>query len=211
MPTLVNYRDGPSKSVKITDFGLSKNPGDLNELMTKRYDFRGTPLYMSPESFLVGEIKGCLDIWSLGCVVVEMISGKPAWDSTGGMDGLLIQIATESPSIPETMSEIGKDFLRRCFAWDPTERWTAEMLVHHPFLLETRAPPPSTTTALGFSLSKKLPPPPRPGFESIAKRTSLPKILPPPLPGFESISRRPVFQKNLPPPPPGFSSKRILA
>ncbi|XP_059445409.1 mitogen-activated protein kinase kinase kinase 20-like [Corylus avellana] len=49
--------DCASKSVKmITDFGLSKIPGDLNELMTKRYDFRGTLLYMSPESFLVGEI-----------------------------------------------------------------------------------------------------------------------------------------------------------
>jgi serine/threonine protein kinase len=40
--------NGASKSVKITDFGLSKIPGDLNELITKRYDFRGTPLYMSP-------------------------------------------------------------------------------------------------------------------------------------------------------------------
>jgi serine/threonine protein kinase len=74
--------------VKITDFGLSKIPGDLNELMTKRYDFRGTPIYMSPESFLVSEIKGGLDIWSLGCVVVEMVSGRPAWDCTGGLDDL---------------------------------------------------------------------------------------------------------------------------
>ncbi|XP_059442013.1 mitogen-activated protein kinase kinase kinase 20-like [Corylus avellana] len=211
-----------SKSVKITDFGLSKIPGDLNELMTKRYDFRGTPLYMSPESFLVGEIKGCLDIWSLGCVVVEMISGKPVWDSTGSLDGLVIQIATESPNIPETMSEIGKDFLRRCFAWDPTERWTAEMLLHHPFLLETQALPPSTKTALDFSVSKKLPPPP--GFEPIAKRPSLPKTLPPPPPGFGPIAKRPSLPKTLPPtppgfesirknlpPPPGFSSRRILA
>jgi serine/threonine protein kinase len=43
--------DSASKSVKITNFGLSKIPGDLNELMTKIYDFRETPLYMSPESF----------------------------------------------------------------------------------------------------------------------------------------------------------------
>jgi serine/threonine protein kinase len=84
-----------------------------------------------------------------------MISERPAWDCTGGMDDLVIQIATESPNIPETMSKIGKDFLRRCFAWDPTERWTAEMLLRHPFLLETEAPPPSITTALGFSVSKK--------------------------------------------------------
>ncbi|KAE8038040.1 hypothetical protein FH972_010586 [Carpinus fangiana] len=106
------------------------------------------------------------------------------------------------------MSKIGKDFLRRCFAWDPTERWTAEMLLRHPFLLETEAPPPSTT-ALGFSVSKKLPPPPPPGFGPISRRPLLPKTLPPP-PGFELISRKPTFRKNLPP-PPGFSSRRILA
>ncbi|KAE8038045.1 hypothetical protein FH972_010591 [Carpinus fangiana] len=58
--------------------------------MTKRYDCQGTPLYISLESFLVGEIKGCL-----GCVVVEMISGRPAWDCTSGMDDLVIQITTK--------------------------------------------------------------------------------------------------------------------
>jgi serine/threonine protein kinase len=140
-------------------------------------------------------------------MVVEMISGRPAWDCIGGMDDLVIQIATESPNIPETMSKIGKDFLRRCFAWNPTERWTTEMLLSHPFLLETEAPLPSTTTAPSLSVSKKLPPPL--GFGPISNGPSMPKTLPP-LPGFELISRKPTFQKNLPP-PPGFSSRRILA
>lgn len=218
-----------ASSVKITDFGLSKIPGDLNELMTKRFNFRGTPLYMSPESFLLGEIQGCLDIWSLGCVVVEMVSGKRAWDCTGGMEDLANQIATESPKIPETMSEIGKDFLRRCFARDPRKRWTAEMLLHHPFLgLETEGPPsfsasisgkprlPNNLPPPGFEsvslkwrLPNNLPPTPPPGFESIAKKPSLPKNLPPP-PGFESVSRKPLYRKNLPP-PPGFSSRSIHA
>ncbi|XP_062152164.1 mitogen-activated protein kinase kinase kinase 20-like [Alnus glutinosa] len=135
--------DGGS-SLKITDFGLSKIPGDLDELMTKSFGFRGTPVYLSPESLLQGEIQACLDIWSLGCVVVEMISGKWAWDCTGGREELAIEIATESPKIPENMSQTGKDFLRRCFERDPRDRWTVEMLLHHPFLLETEGPPSST-------------------------------------------------------------------
>jgi serine/threonine protein kinase len=101
--------DGGS-SLKITDFGLSKIPGDLDELMTKSFGFRGTPVYLSPESLLHGGIQACLDIWSLGCVVVEMISGKWAWDCIGGREELAIEIATESPKIPENMSETGKDF-----------------------------------------------------------------------------------------------------
>jgi serine/threonine protein kinase len=152
--------DGRGSSVKITDFGLSKIPGDLNELVTKRYQFRGTPLYMPPECFLEGEIKASLDIWSLGCVVVEMVTGKRVWDWTGGVCGLTAQLITKAPNIPETMSEIGNDFLRRCFTRDSSDRWTAKMLLHHPFILETdQGLPPSTRAGLGFSvLSKKLPP-----------------------------------------------------
>ena len=43
---------------------------------------------MPPECFLEGEIKASLDIWSLGCVVVEMITGERVWDWTGGVRGL---------------------------------------------------------------------------------------------------------------------------
>lgn len=56
-------------------------------------------------------------MWSLGCIAVEMITGNRAWEYKG-MEALMVQIAMESPKIPETVSEIGKDFLRRCFARD---------------------------------------------------------------------------------------------
>jgi serine/threonine protein kinase len=191
--------------VKITDFGLSKIPGDLNELIKKKmFSFRGTPTYMSPESIVPGEIHSGLDIWSLGCIVVELISGNLAWEFND-MEDLMIQIATKSPKIPETMSEIGKDFLLRCFARDTRKRWTAEMLLRHPFLLETRSSTPSTRSAVCYSSTGNLLPPP--GFESSSKKPFTKKYLPPP--GFESISKKPLLQKCLPP-PPGFSSKRIL-
>jgi serine/threonine protein kinase len=49
------------------------------------------------------------------------------------MDGLTAQLITEAPNIPETISEIGKDFLWRCFTRDSSDRWTVEMLLRHPF------------------------------------------------------------------------------
>ncbi|XP_059436926.1 mitogen-activated protein kinase kinase kinase 20-like [Corylus avellana] len=197
--------DGASY-VKITDFGLSKIPEDPNELITTtKFSFRGTPTYMSPESVVLGEIHGSLDIWSLGCIVVEMISGNLAWEFND-MEDLMVLIAKESPKIPETMSEIGKDFLLRCLARDPKERWTAEMLLRHPFLIETRSGTPSTRSAVCYSSAGNVLPPP--GFESISRKPSIiQKYLPPP--GFESISKKPLVKKYLPT-PPGFSSKRIL-
>lgn len=63
---LVFYSLDGGSYIKITDFGLSKIPGDENELIMKReFGFRGTPLYMSPESVVLGEIQGGLDICGL--------------------------------------------------------------------------------------------------------------------------------------------------
>ncbi|XWS14493.1 hypothetical protein CRYUN_Cryun35bG0014000 [Craigia yunnanensis] len=92
------------------------------------YGFRGTAVYMSPES-VIGEISGALDVWSLGCIIVEMISGKLPWNYRNKI------FSGESPKIIENMSSSGKDFLAMCFARDPNKRSTANMLLNHPFLL----------------------------------------------------------------------------
>ncbi|KAK1588659.1 hypothetical protein Q3G72_025601 [Acer saccharum] len=129
--------------LKIADFGLAKEPGEEKQYGDYfRFRFRGTPLYMSPESFLFGEIEWGLDIWSLGCVVVEMLTGKHAMRWVGDVRRNLesgCAFVMQQPNIPEYMSDLGKDFLTRCFARNPRERWTAEMLLSHPYLLPEMA------------------------------------------------------------------------
>lgn len=123
--------------LKIADFGLAKEGRDYKEeIGFWRFNFRGTPFYMSPESVALGEIGAPLDIWSLGCILVEMVTGKPAlWKYRNLNDQKFrLAIAQQSPEIPEGLSEDGKDFLRKCFAMDPNERWTAQMLLNHPFV-----------------------------------------------------------------------------
>ncbi|CAJ1929587.1 unnamed protein product [Sphenostylis stenocarpa] len=120
--------------VKIADFGLAKEKGEKQG----KYECRGTPLFMSPESVIANEYESPADIWALGCAVVEMVTGKPAWDVRNGSNiwSLLMRIGVgeELPKIPEEFSEEGKDFLRKCFVKDPTKRWSAEMLLKHPFI-----------------------------------------------------------------------------
>lgn len=123
---------------KIADFGLSKPATGGGDAESSQ--FRGTPLYMAPESVQRGEYEPPADIWALGCVVAEMASGEPAWRQHGkgcaDAASLMFHIGSgeSSPEISEELSEQGRDFLRKCFVRSPGERWTAEMLLRHPFV-----------------------------------------------------------------------------
>ncbi|KAL5705700.1 hypothetical protein ACHQM5_023967 [Ranunculus cassubicifolius] len=121
--------------IKIGDFGLAKKVGE-----ERNPNLNGTPLYMSPESVSCNEQETPSDIWALGCVVLEMITGKPAWRCGVDADvsSLLFRIgfSDEMPEIPDEVSEQGKDFLKKCLVRDPTKRWTAEMLLDHPFVAD---------------------------------------------------------------------------
>lgn len=68
---------------KITDFGMAKEPGEaVSE--SEKHRFHGTPTYMSPESIARREIETTTDIWSLGCVVLVMVTGRLLWHKTNG-------------------------------------------------------------------------------------------------------------------------------
>lgn len=130
---LQNILLGSNGEVKVADFGLAKKA----EGGVSACELRGTPLYMSPEMVYSGEQGPPADIWAVGCVVAEMATGSPAWRCCN-VAGLLfrIGIGEEVPEVPGNLSEEGKDFVRRCFVKNPSNRWTAEMLLNHPFIAD---------------------------------------------------------------------------
>ncbi|KAL9241569.1 hypothetical protein vseg_015669 [Gypsophila vaccaria] len=120
-------------SVKLADFGMSRRVEEGGLGCT------GTPLYMSPEVVVGGsEVTGAVDVWAVGCVVVEMVTGGSVWECEPGCDvaGLFYRIGVrgECPRIPGDLCEEGRDFLRMCFLKDPNLRWSARMLLDHPFV-----------------------------------------------------------------------------
>ncbi|KAG8384367.1 hypothetical protein BUALT_Bualt04G0110700 [Buddleja alternifolia] len=130
---LQNILLGRNGAVKIADFGLAKKAGGNDGVL--RCELRGTPLYMSPEMVTGGEQGTAADIWALGCVVAEMVGGAPA-RRFSDVATLLMRIGAgeEVPEIPDILSDEGKDFIGKCFVRDPSKRWTAEMLLNHPFI-----------------------------------------------------------------------------
>lgn len=125
-------------AIKIADFGLAKRAEQKQSKEENRAEVRGTPLYMSPESVNDNEYESPADIWALACAVVEMVTGKPVWNCGPHVNIfellLRIGIGEEVPQVPKELSLEGKDFLLKCFVKDPRKRWTAEMLLDHPFV-----------------------------------------------------------------------------
>ncbi|CAI9770184.1 unnamed protein product [Fraxinus pennsylvanica] len=121
-------------SLKIADFGLAKRSEEEEEFIPGSSSFnRGALLYASPESISKGIHKPVTDIWSLGCIIVEMITGKPLWTSRNARD-LIDEIKFGHPNIPKNISYCAEDFLKLCLIKNEYQRWTANMLLNHPFI-----------------------------------------------------------------------------
>ncbi|MGE0322945.1 MAG: serine/threonine protein kinase [Polyangiaceae bacterium] len=84
---------------KILDFGLAKfyepaNEGGESTRLTREGALFGTPAYMAPEQAKgQGEVDHRCDLWALGCIVYECLTGKTVWNSDQGVAMILAQIA----------------------------------------------------------------------------------------------------------------------
>ncbi|KAH0700487.1 hypothetical protein KY285_014729 [Solanum tuberosum] len=131
-----NILIGEDGQVKIADFGLAKSAESVKDDKL-RSELRGTPLYMSPEMVTGGEQGTPADIWALGCVISEMATGVPVWGYSDLTQLLMrIGVGDELPEFPTKLSEEGKDFLEKCLVKEPKKRWTAKMLLKHPFVAD---------------------------------------------------------------------------
>jgi serine/threonine-protein kinase len=97
--------------VKVTDFGIAK-PGDSAEHLTMTGSLLGTPSYMSPEQARGQKLDGRSDLFSMGCVLYEMVAGVKAFRGES-ITALLFKIITEEPQpIRELDPSVPDEFLR---------------------------------------------------------------------------------------------------
>lgn len=102
---------------KITDFGLSKNQQqDSNgayDAHSSHTQMKGTLYWMAPE-VLTNNYSAKVDVWSLGCTVLEMITGEHPWMELTTLAALYQIGLHNAPAIPENISDEAKDFLGQC-------------------------------------------------------------------------------------------------
>ncbi|KMZ59833.1 hypothetical protein ZOSMA_64G00490 [Zostera marina] len=128
---LVGHTTG---TAKLADFGSAKSVFSNDAHVVAQ----GTPLWMAPEIVRGEPNSPESDVWSLGCTVVEMITGEAPWKKLRGQstESILLQIGSGEyvPDLPEKISEAGKNFIGKCLRRNPEERWSCQQLLDHPFL-----------------------------------------------------------------------------
>lgn len=135
-PSNIIIADTPADTVKVLDFGIAKLlDGDTFQRLTRTGVLVGTPNYMSPEQCLGERIDPRCDIYSLGCLLYEMLAGKPPFSGDSPLDIMYKHLNETAPFIAET--GLG-NVAMRAMQKSPADRFqsAAEMLA----ALEGRVP-----------------------------------------------------------------------
>jgi tetratricopeptide (TPR) repeat protein len=111
----------------VADFGIARALSRVaDDALTATGLTVGTPVYMSPEQAGGEPVDGRADVYSLGCVLYEMLAGEPPYQGDSARAVLTKQMVGTIPSIETTRTDLPPHFgptLQRALAKDPDERF----------------------------------------------------------------------------------------
>src|SRR5712692_7211008 len=117
------------QGIKLLDFGLAKlktaplteTDGTVTQPLTAQGQILGTPQYMSPEQLQGKEADARSDLFSFGCVLYEMLTGKRAFE--GASSASVIAAILEREPAPLNLAPPLERVIRTCLAKDPERRF----------------------------------------------------------------------------------------
>lgn len=114
--------------VKLSDFGCSKRT-----METMSHTMKGSIPWMAPEVVTNVGYGRMADIWSFGCVLIEMASGTRPWGKLDNPMAAMYKIgmSKETPALPDCVSQEWKDFISLCLQRDASLRPNAKKLLEH--------------------------------------------------------------------------------
>ncbi|KAI3656364.1 hypothetical protein MP638_000774 [Amoeboaphelidium occidentale] len=134
------------KKCKISDFGVATL---MDSVISKRHSVQGSVFWMSPEMVKRTSCTTKVDVWSLGCLVLEMLTGERPWYGFDQIQALYqIGMGLKNPidhlnevwqensgtSFTSSLPQTALEFLQAMFKADPEERASADLLLDSEFL-----------------------------------------------------------------------------
>jgi serine/threonine protein kinase len=122
--------------IRVIDFGLAKILSDsADQSSNKQFTIVGTPLYMSPDQGLGRTFDARSEVYSLGCVMYEAISGQPPFKADSALELLSLHAETSPPRLADSLTASGfssaernipksvENIIRKCLAKNPIDRY----------------------------------------------------------------------------------------
>ncbi|KAJ5075138.1 ovarian-specific serine/threonine-protein kinase lok-related [Anaeramoeba ignava] len=128
--------------IKLADFGFAREiPRDFLQKSMEMQSFIGTPLYVAPEILSNTPYTSNVDLWSLGAILYEIVTGTPPFQTTGLSDLRKQYRHLKGKKLlpKEYLEKVPKechDLVERLLTVDPNLRITREELYKHPFIFE---------------------------------------------------------------------------
>jgi serine/threonine-protein kinase len=111
----------PDGDVKITDFGIAWSARSV--ALTQTGQVLGTPQYLSPEQAEGRQASPASDVYALGLIGYECLTGHAAFDGENAVTIALKQVREEPEPLPDTLPELVRALIRRTLAKDPAQRF----------------------------------------------------------------------------------------
>ena len=190
-------------AVKIADFGIALSNHDLSKKLTTTGEFVGTPGYLSPEVCLGKPVDQRSDIFSLGIVMFEMLTGRMPFTDESPLGLMLEVVKAEIPDVREINHDVDPEVARildKMIAKDPAERYQncheiVADLGAHP--LVAKGGPislqPKMSTAAQTMIGMKTP---------VSAQTALPTTPRTPAMAQAAVANTRITPSGLPQPPP---------
>lgn len=126
---------GGPRTAKLADFGIACQIGSPR--MTSPGIVLGTFTYMAPETLRDAEPDTPIDIFALGLVLLEALTGEPTYPATATGRGAAAARIMNPPTIPDDLDDAWRELLAAMTRLDPAERPTAREVSHAAGLLMT--------------------------------------------------------------------------